>query len=280
MNMAKLTKRSFIAITLILLAAGLFANGTSEVASSGNAGTEAIAVEAFTDAYVCGIADLSVSQGEESMVIIKGDTGFLDAVEVTNVDGYLSIIADGKDSLDLTVEIVTPDLAALMLCNGTEATMSAWDQESDLSIVLSDMSSLNTDGTLVAQNVSIYNQRALGGTMDIEADSVSVESNDGNIIMTGTVDNVSAYLSLDGALVMDNLTVQSVDAALYNDGSLEALLPGISTVEVATNQDSSATFDMNGVIKGSASGDSSISAIGDFAKSSVHKGTDASVSIS
>lgn len=282
MNISKMTKRSVIAVTLILFATfGVFANGASESAYlSGTIETAVTETVAFSDLNVTGVQELIIQQGATELVKITGDSALVDTVKISNEGGYLSIVGNEKNPLDVTVEITTLDVDGLMLSEVADATLIAWDMDHDFTVVLNDDASLKTVGTLATQDFYLYNRGGDTSNWNVDADMVVIESDSGEIAMSGKADTASATVTMDGVVALADLDIQNGYLALSNDGVVNANFPGVSSVSVQTSQDASATIDMNGMLEAYAYGDSSIAATGDIAHSKVSENGDASISVS
>lgn len=284
MNISKqtrLSRRSIIAITLILFASiSVFANGASEaIVPTGSLDTAVISTGEFTDLSVAGVEGLTIRQGTTEVVKISGDTALVEAVEVVNEDGYLSISGDVKNPLAVTVEITTRDLDGLMLGSVADASLVAWDMDHDFSVVMNADAGLDTVGTLAVKDFYLYNRGGEASEWNVDADMVVIESTSGEIAMSGKADTVSVTATLYGDVSLQDLDIQNGFLTLANDGSVDADFPGVSSVTIQTSQDASATVVMNGMIDATSSGDSSISATGNIAHSTVNESGDSSISI-
>lgn len=237
---------------------GVFASGQSEIVATG---TETAIVKDFTsieDILISGIHHFTIEQGESAGISVKGDSAFLDSMMLSNNDGFLEVVADGDNAIE--VVITTPFFSSLLISDGSVGNIEGFDLNTSVFIRVAKNSILQMDDTFTAQKMTVKTSHngQISGSVDTKILDVNTMSTS-VINLSGSTDEFIALINGFSAGNFDNLHVQNADVSVKNEATVSAEFPGISNVNLYANGESDVTLAMNGALTANIDGESTVS---------------------
>ena len=158
---------------------------------SGNVVTDDRTEGAFTRISVANVFNITITQGVAHRVTVRADDNLLDQINTTTSNGQLDIsLANGSfDRATLEVDVVTPELNALVFTNAVSGELNNFVSTSLLDINLRDATKLTMSGSAPSVNLNLSQAAELSG-LDFTAIDCSlalISAAEGNLTVTNAL---------------------------------------------------------------------------------------------
>lgn len=152
----------------LLLAAGvLFATGcdNDQLEGSGNIITDDRSGDSFSVIDVSDALDVTINQGSEHRIIVRGDDNLITRIITSVSNGVLTArLQNGSyRNVDFSIEVTTPTLTGIVFNDATEGNLLNFVSTEGISIELNDAADLDMSGSSPSLDLNVSDASDLNG---------------------------------------------------------------------------------------------------------------------
>lgn len=215
----------------------------------------------FNDISIKGVSSFSIIEGDNYSLEITGDKANVDAVVVSNEEGFLQLTSDAERTVDLI--IMAPSFKTLAIAENSYGSITSFNLENTLALYLSDDSALNIKGELKAPQIEVMASKSkLNGAVNTGLMMVTTYSK-ADLDLNGTASALNVEMHGNSTASFENLFVSNAKIDTQQTASMTADFPGYTKVAVDTSGESTVTLNMTGLLSAKVLSDSSLIYSGD-----------------